>query len=145
MGVGIDDGPAKLMHINKVMRNIKESPVAHCQLKVQESLPPKLPLKLGRQTVYDTFSRHSLVFSNVPGPSYPVLFGGEQILGCQMFFNNLIPQVGVLSYNDNIYMNIIVDPEAIPQSEELPKFYSQALASLAVSFGVQIPVKVQSQ
>mmetsp|Transcript_25745 Transcript_25745/g.39912 ORF Transcript_25745/g.39912 Transcript_25745/m.39912 type:complete len:533 (-) Transcript_25745:109-1707(-) len=144
MGVGIEDCPEKLMHINKVMKNVKESPVAHCQLKVQETIPPKLPLKLARQTVYDTFSRHSLVFSNVPGPDYPVLFGRQPVLGCQMFFNNLIPQVGILSYNNNIHMNIIVDPEAIPQSEVLPRFYSQALVSLATSFDVSVPSEVHS-
>ncbi|GMH49048.1 hypothetical protein TL16_g00431 [Triparma laevis f. inornata] len=84
----------------------------------KETIPPKLPVNLGRQTVYDTFIRHSIIFSNVPGPAQPVKFGGQQVTETQMYFNNLVPQVGILSYDGKIFMNMNIDTEAIPGSEQ---------------------------
>ena len=107
------------------------------QYSVQETMPPKVGLKLARQTLYDTFSRHSLVFSNVPGPQYPCLFGGEKGIGCYMLFNNLIPQIGILSYNNQIYMCMTIDPTSYPECDKLSPFYQQALVKLAKSSNVQ--------
>lgn len=39
------------------------------------------------------FSRHTLVFSNVPGPAQPVSIGGKRVLGIYSAFPNLITQV----------------------------------------------------
>lgn len=109
------------------------------QLSIQETIPPILPLNLARQTVFDTFSRHSVVFSNVPGPSYPCLFAKKPALGCQMFFNNIIPQVGILSYNNQVFTNIILDPEAFPSGEKLSEFFKEALIEIAKESNVNIP------
>ena len=47
-----------------------------------------------------------------------------------MFFNNLLPQVGILSYNERIFMNIILDPVAFPSSENLPIYFRNAILQL---------------
>lgn len=40
-------------------------------------------------------------------------FANEQLIGIQVLYPNLLPQVIALSYNGGIYMNLVVDPEMI--------------------------------
>ena len=54
---------------------------------------PWLPLSLSRQTCYDIFTRHTCVFTNVPGPGKAILFAKQEVTGIQMVFPNLISQV----------------------------------------------------
>ena len=112
---------------------------AQVQLSVQETIPPSIPFNLARETVFDSFCRHSVVFSNVPGPTYPCLFAKKPALGCQMFFNNLIPQVGILSYNSQVFTNIILDPEAFPSCDKLSDLFKNALIEMANESNVEIP------
>ncbi len=41
----------------------------------------------------DLFSRHSIVFSNLPGPAEEMYLCGEKLLGMQAVFPNLLAQV----------------------------------------------------
>eukprot|EP00519_Triparma_laevis_P004711 CAMPEP_0182501944 /NCGR_PEP_ID=MMETSP1321-20130603/12394_1 /TAXON_ID=91990 /ORGANISM="Bolidomonas sp., Strain RCC1657" /LENGTH=477 /DNA_ID=CAMNT_0024706719 /DNA_START=29 /DNA_END=1462 /DNA_ORIENTATION=+ len=141
-GVGYEDCMERLHFVNGKMNTLKNSPLAGVQLAVQETIPPKLPVNLGRQTVYDTFIRHSIIFSNVPGPEKPVKFGGEQVTETQMYFNNLVPQVGILSYDGKIFMNMNIDTEAIPGSEALPQYFAQELVELSTKLGIEAPLEI---
>lgn len=142
MGVGIKTIMDRLNFVTAESSRLKKSPEAFCQLKVQESIPPKLPLKLARQTVYDMFVRHSLVFANVPGPAKPCSFAGHEVIEVQILFNNLIPQVEILSYRGKVFMNFVVDPKTLPNSDSIPILFSQALVSLAKELKVDVPLNV---
>ena len=50
---------------------------------------------LVKKTAHDVFSRHTMVFSNLPGPTEDLVFCGETVTGMQIIFPNLIPQVGI--------------------------------------------------
>ena len=54
MGAGITDAVERLYHIHDLMNGSKNSPIAQVQYSVQESILPKLPLSIGRQTVFDS-------------------------------------------------------------------------------------------
>jgi len=123
------------------MTALKNSPYAPVQLKVQEGAA-NLPVSLSRKTVFDIFQRHSIIFSNVPGPDKQVLFGGEKVTGTQMFFNNLLPQVGILSYNGKVFMNMNMDTEAIPGGEKIADYFAQELVALATALNVAVPAEV---
>ena len=69
----------------------------------------KLPQAIGQQVGRDLFSRHSIVFSNVPGPAEPIVIGGKTLVGLQAAYPNLIPQLICVSYNQRMHMNIVVD------------------------------------
>eukprot|EP00586_Coscinodiscus_wailesii_P005069 CAMPEP_0172488820 /NCGR_PEP_ID=MMETSP1066-20121228/18541_1 /TAXON_ID=671091 /ORGANISM="Coscinodiscus wailesii, Strain CCMP2513" /LENGTH=510 /DNA_ID=CAMNT_0013256289 /DNA_START=204 /DNA_END=1736 /DNA_ORIENTATION=+ len=142
MGLGIENIVDRLRYVNNELTKQKKSPEAFCQLKVQESIPPKLPLKLARQTVYDLFTRHSVVFANVPGPPKECTFARRSVVEVQILFNNLIPQVEILSYMDRVFMNLVLDSEAVPHCELIPIFFSRALVSLAKEFKVDVPANV---
>jgi diacylglycerol O-acyltransferase len=141
-GVGIEEPAERLKHVNKGMGEIKNSPYAPVQLYVQESIPPKLPLAFGRKTVFDMISRHSVIFSNVPGPEKAVAFGGQKVVGIQMYFNNLIPQVGILSYEGKVFMNMNMDTDAIPGSEKMPTYFAQELVAMSKAHGIEVPLAI---
>ena len=63
---------------------IKKSPIAFVQLWIQSNLLPLLPKFLQQNTALDLFKRHSMVFSNVPGPDKATFFAGEKIVGMQV-------------------------------------------------------------
>jgi diacylglycerol O-acyltransferase / wax synthase len=137
--VGHKDITERLKLVNAHMMALKTSPLAMVQLKIQNSLPLVLPLGFNRKVVFDTMSKRSLVFSNVPGPTKPCLFAGKEVVGVQMFFSNLISQIGFISYRGEIFGNICVDPEEVPNCKSLSIFYSRALVQLAGSLNVHVP------
>ena len=159
IGLSIPGVKARLLHVHETMKKFKNSPIvsveitkyfclnhlanllvkAMVQLCVQETIPPKLPLNVSRQTVFDSFCRHSAVFSNVPGPAYICNFANKPINGCQMFCNNLIPQIGILSYNNQVFMNMILDPDSFPSSDKLRTIFKEMLVKLAIDSNVKIP------
>jgi hypothetical protein len=60
-----------------------------------------------------------------------------------MFFNNFIPQVGIISYRGQIFGNMTVDPDVLPNCESLAYHYSQAFVNLANALDVDIPKSIQ--
>ena len=79
MGIGYNNIHDRLAFIHNNMNKIKQSPLAYCTRQIQEIIGPKLPSKLSKQTVFDSFCRHSLVFSNVPGPDRQCIFAGKKV------------------------------------------------------------------
>ena len=43
----------------------------------------------------------------------PVLAAGKEIVGLQMVFPNILPQVGILSYNGMCHANMVLDEEVV--------------------------------
>jgi diacylglycerol O-acyltransferase len=142
MGVGYDDIMERLEFIHVKMNEIKSTPRAFVQLWIQNTLPPFLPLSVAQQTVYDVFSRHSLVLTNVPGPDRRCLIAGKVGTGVQMFLSNLLPQISFLSYAGQIMGNMVMDPNEIPESDSIAKFYAKALLQLAERLAVPAPLEL---
>jgi WS/DGAT C-terminal domain/Wax ester synthase-like Acyl-CoA acyltransferase domain len=133
--LGEEDIERRLQKIHTNTMALKTSPIIPVTMWIQNTIAPWLPLFMTRQTLYDTFCRHSLVFSNVPGPSVKCILAGKVVTGVQMFYPNLLPQVGMLSYAGYIHGNIIImDKEIratlVPKPERLSKFYAAALLDL---------------
>ncbi|KAL7530211.1 hypothetical protein ACHAXR_003365 [Thalassiosira sp. AJA248-18] len=142
MGVGHSDIQDRLKHIHAKTTEMKEKPRAYMQLSIQNNLGPYIPVSVGQQTVFDTFSRHSLVLTNVPGPTDKVLFAGKKVKSVQLFFDNLLTQVDLISYAGQVYGNIIFDAEQLPDSEIFGQFYAVALVELAKRLNVDVPPEV---
>lgn len=126
------------------MQDIKKSPEAPILLAMQNALLPFVPIPLARQTLFDMMRRHSVVFSNVPGPPEPCVFAGKEAVGVQMFFSQLIPQIGFVSYRGSMFGNLLLDPECVPNAASIPIFYSKALVELASKFGIDAPDSIRS-
>lgn len=140
----IDNIMDRLMQIHANTKKLKSTPRALIALGIQNHLVPMLPRSAARQTVYDIFSRHSLVLTNVPGPSEDVLFAGKQVDGVQILFSNLLTQVDFVSFSGKVYGNIVYDPEALPHMEGFAQSYIRALVQLAEKLQVEVPTNVLS-
>jgi hypothetical protein len=107
----------RLFNCAKNTRRLKKSPSALIQLFVQNNILPLLPFFLTQKIAFDVFSRHSIVFSNLPGPADAIKLAGETVLGFQISFPNLIPQVIIISYNNGVFFNLCLDEEILNNSK----------------------------
>jgi hypothetical protein len=132
------DPHGRLRAVNAEMKMVKDSGRVVMQSWVQENLLPLLPRFFARQTAYDIFSRHSMVFSNVPGPSDDIFFSGKRLCGMQVIFPNLINQALLISYKGAIFMNIVVDPSIVSNDDEkcLQDCFIQELLTLGKTLGL---------
>ena len=127
----------RLAICNATTTELKSSPTAYVQMWLQNFLPKVLPVFLQRQTAYDIFTRHSMVFSNVPGPNTPIYLAGEKVEGLQVLFPNLIPQVMIVSYNGGVYFNMSLDDMEMPGAlQEMPQLYLEEFTALAKEFSI---------
>jgi len=133
---------ARLKLCNQDLTRLKQSPLAYIQLWMQNNVLCGLPDSMQQQAAMDVFSRHTLVFSNMPGPQEPLIFCQQQLLGLHIVFPNLLPQIIILSYAGGIFGNINLNPDMFPASKEenieemLPKLFMQELQELANSLEV---------
>lgn len=104
----------------------------------QNYIAPHLPIPQARHQVADLMSRHSTVFSNVPGPPFSCKLAGKEVTGAQMVFSNLVPQIGLLSYRGYVYGNFCM--EEMKDSHRLPILMSRALVTLAERLHVDTDV-----
>ncbi len=145
MGVGHSDIEDRLRHIHAKTTEMKDKPRAYVQLQIQNELGPYVPYSVGKQTVFDIFSRHSLVLTNVPGPSRNTLFAGKTVKRVQLFFDNLLTQVDLISYAGQVFGNIIFDADQLPNFEIFGRLYAKALAELAERLKVEVPPEIRKE
>lgn len=143
IGVGYSDIEERLRHIHAKTMEMKEKPRAYMQMQIQNKLAPLIPVSLGQKTVFDTFSRHSLVMTNVPGPSEEILFAGKTVKSVQIFFDNMLTQIDVISYAGQVYGNIIYDEAQLPNFKGFGQRYVAALVELANRLKIDIPSEVK--
>mmetsp|Transcript_13831 Transcript_13831/g.31130 ORF Transcript_13831/g.31130 Transcript_13831/m.31130 type:complete len:193 (+) Transcript_13831:1541-2119(+) len=131
------DAASARLHANaRYLSVVRDSAhVAACYQFSQEGMPA-LPVKQQQELHRALFEEHALVFGNIPGPSEEVFVFGQQVRALQVVFQTLIPHVFALSLNGMIYMNMVADPDVLPEVETLPNFFIQELAELGLSFGV---------
>merc|ERR1712032_713810 len=92
------------------------------------------PKSFMRKAAGETFSKHTLLITNVPTATVPVTFpkqGTAVIQEVQMVFPNIIPQISILSYNGNVNVNLVADPALFPEPERLGQFWVSELEMLA--------------
>lgn len=137
MPVAADSVKERLAQCVQVTSEMKTSPTPGVQMYIQNLMPRILPESMQQQTAFDIFSRHSMVFSNVPGPNTPVYLSGQRVEGIQVIFPNLIPQVLLISYAEGIFFNMVLDGDQSPgASEELPIFYIEELQQMAKAYNL---------
>jgi len=142
LGVKCETLADRLHHVHSETTKLKSSPRAYIQMWIQNALLPLSPQFVSKQIAFDIFSRHSVVFSNVPGPTKPCLVAGQVVKGVQMLFPNLIPQTGFLSYAGTIYGNLVLDTEALPHTDRIPKYFAKALVDMANEFEIDVPASI---
>ena len=128
----------RLSACNAASVQLKKSPAAFVQLWLQNAFMPYLPNFFNHKTALDVFSRHSLILSNVPGPSKPVMYGKHKLLSLQFFFPNMLPQYNVISYNGAVFASMGIDKSIIKHPKLLVKFFQDEFEELAQSYGISV-------
>jgi diacylglycerol O-acyltransferase / wax synthase len=142
--VGIEGIMDRLSYVHTSMTKLKQSMLPMFVIGAQNYIAPYLPMAISRGQVFDLFARHSTVFSNVPGPAAPCKFAGYEVMGVQMVFSNVLPQVGVISYRGQLFGNITLDPDAIENSERIPILLSRAFVAMASNLNVNVPQSIRT-
>lgn len=120
----------------QTMNRAKKSPDAFVQLWLQNNILSLAPTFLVRKTCIDTFSRQSVVFSNVPGPQEAAYFAKQRIIGIQSLFPNIITQCLIVSYDGSVFMNMVVDGEVVKDIELLKQCFLEEVTDMAEVYGV---------
>ncbi len=68
MPIGVKGSLERLLAANETMSKLKNSPTVLVQNTVESLAGQLLPWATAKQVAFDTFVRHTFVFSNVPGP-----------------------------------------------------------------------------
>lgn len=126
----------RVMECNKNMSELKTSPIAFVTLWIQSNLLSYLPVALQRQIGFDLFSRHTMVFSNVPGPNKPITLAGEKVVNMQVVFPNLLPQVILVSYAGSVFNCMVIDDKLIENPQKLCEYYLEDLREVAKKYNV---------
>lgn len=138
MPVEESTGIGRLASCNAATKELKQSSIVGVQYYIQTHVLPFLPAFLRQQTAYELFQRHSMVFSNLPGDDKPMTLAGEEMLGLQVVFPNLLPQCLLISYNGQMFANLCVNPDLVnPEGvKTLQGAYLEEFTEMADSLGV---------
>jgi hypothetical protein len=133
LSVGTSQILDRLWKIHDHLSDLKKGLVPMVSFILSNFAMKWLPRTISRDQTLQLFSRHSMVLSNVPGPSEPVSFANHEVKSVQMIHMNLIPQLAFLSYRGMIFGNAIVgiDDDDSRCRERLPLHVSNALVLLA--------------
>lgn len=150
LSVGLSDLMDRLNVIHKTLSDTKKSLAPAVTFALQNYILLHFPLSFNRDQLLQLFARHSLVFSNVPGPPEPCLFAGHEVSTVQMIHPNIIPQIGLLSYRGIVFGNLCVGVDVaddlliMPNRDTLPMHFSRALVLMASKLNVQAPESLQA-
>jgi hypothetical protein len=126
----------RLLEAHKDLNRLKDSPLAFITLQIQNFASWLLPAVMVRKTALDLFTRHSVVFSNVPGPANAAYLAGEEITEISMYYPNVITQVGIISYNGKIFCNFTGDPTVITNGNLLANLVVEEMKLMASAYKV---------
>lgn len=127
----------RLRQTSSNMSKIKRSTKAEMSLWQTNKLGDVFSERFNQGVARDLFSKHSLIFSNVPGPDVPIFIAGEPLEAAQAIFPNYLSQVILLSYNGRVHMNFTVDPELVEDADSLADCYLAELRAIGSALGVE--------
>jgi len=137
--VYIADPRARLEAVRASMEGIKESRQAlgaEVLAGVQNFAPPTILAQASR--INFSTRLFNLLVTNVPGPQIPLHVLGREIR--EVYPIAFLPRdhalaVAIMSYNGQMNFGLLADSQALPELDELGRWFSQALAELLALAG----------
>lgn len=120
----------RLKEVKKRCDRMKSSPEIWATTMLNKFANALLGFPFQAQTVFDYMSRHSMVFTNVPGPTEPVVIFGHQVREMIFGVGNLVSQVSIVSYAGGMGLSLVVDPEEVKGAHLVGDFFGDELAEL---------------
>ena len=127
-------GPMSIVdRLKKTQRRchlMKSTPGAHAVSALNVVAAKLLGPSFQSDTIYDFMSRHSMVFTNVPGPTAPVTMFRNQVTEMTFGVGNLVNQVSVVSYAGKMGISLVVDPDEVPDAHLIGDYFREELDAL---------------
>jgi hypothetical protein len=121
---------------------MKTTPAAHAVSALNVVAAGLLGPAFQSQTIYDFMSKHTMVFTNVPGPAKQIkLFGGKPVRDMTFAVSNLINQVSVMSYAGQMGFSLVVDPNKTPDAHLVGTYFGEELRALMGADGERLGTK----
>lgn len=136
---------SRLTTTHKLMKRLKHGALPSIMYCVQHYMLGSMPMAVVRKTNTDLFNKHSLVLSNVPGPQREVHVCSHKVQHMYFLFANLLPQVDVFTYAGVVYVNMLLDPEIVPEAHSLATYWREEMEELAESLNVDLPLSSWSK
>ena len=154
LATDVDDPIERLQAIAESSRSAKgmtEAMQAKAIQSLGETAPP-LVLNQAVRAIYATGAWNAMptmvntVISNVPGPPFPLYFGGARATG--IFPGSLIVEamglnVTVISYVDRVDFGFAADPELVPDLWDMAEAIAQVLVELLDAADLGEPTHVE--
>ena len=147
LGVGVspqkNDILERLHYLHQHLGSLKTSPVPLVGLTIQNTLAPWMRRSVNEYIFWNAMCRRSVSISNVPGPGKTCVFAGQPGVAVNMFLSNALPHVAFISYAGQIFGNITLDPESIPNCQSLSRHLKKAVVTLAERLDIPVPADLQ--
>lgn len=154
LATDVEDPIERVQAINESSRSAKGMTEAMQAKQIQslgETAPP-LVLNQAVRAIHATGAWNAMptmvntVISNVPGPPFPLYFGGARATG--IFPGSLIVEamglnVTVISYVDRVDFGFAADPELVPDLWDMAEAIPEALLELLDAAGLGEPTYVE--
>ena len=98
----------------------------------------QIPDQYTRYMISKTVSKHSLLFSNVPGPTAPLFLAGEKVLGVHAIFPYVLPACMIISYGGGVFVTIRADSDTFDDEPMLRQCLVDELKELATLLAVDV-------
>ena len=88
----------RVEEVVRVTSNLKSYPYMAGLIAFTDMVTKSLPASVLRKAVGETFSKHSLLITGIPGPTVPITFpksDGSVVREMHVVFPNLTPQVSI--------------------------------------------------
>ncbi|KAF4699521.1 hypothetical protein FOZ63_027027 [Perkinsus olseni] len=130
------DSISRMLASGEPMNHLKRSLEFLTSMFITNTILPRMPKFVPQSSSRDLFSRHSVVFSNVPGLQTPCCFAGKEVESIYPVFLNIITQVIVLSYNRQLMFSITLDPNVVTDYEKFEGYYRDELLDMGKRLGI---------
>ena len=115
------------------MDALKASPEAAITLGLQRVLASVAPAKVQQQAALDIMSKHSVVFTNVPGPAGRSFLAGKEIVDLRVAIANVNLQCSAVSYAGNLRLTVVADPGTVKLPARLCELFVEELEEMAAA------------
>jgi len=130
--LGIEDPIERAQILNQRMLSLKKSKQAWLVFQILQ-LSGYLPDIAEKELIRLFSSKASAVMTNVPGPTFPLHFGGselDQIMFWVPQSGNVGVGVSILTYNNRVQFGLMTDKQLVSSPEEIIKCFNTEFESL---------------
>jgi len=145
IGVGEETREKTMGVIQNSMQKVKKSAIAPLTMLIQNIIVYFGLEKAFAPEFKKNFTANSFVYSNVPGIQQPLYCFGHEVTGLSCFFCNAVPQMILLSYNNQISMGLTTQRDVVEDPVEFANSWVKEISQWASELGIKEEPKSEAK